>query len=113
MVVIGSAIGSGGFLAYGAAGGGLQPFTVGEPLPSGHEVAFLAAKLELALLDLRTAPAGTVRGRLGVERPLRFVGGQFAADWPAQGNDVQPSILLAEFDALFFSSRVTPARVIH
>jgi len=112
MVVIGAAFGRGGFYAYGASGGGLQPFTVGEPRAEAMEAPFLAAGLKLALVDLRTAPSGPVHDWLASSRPLRFVGGTFAADWPAQGNDVQASVLTDEFDALFFAAEVTPARLL-
>jgi erythromycin esterase len=111
MVVIGTAFARGGFYAYG---NGLRAFEVGAPRPESREAAALEAGLALALLDLRAAPAsGPVRAWLDEPRPLRFVGGQFDEAWPAQGNDVQPSRLSAEFDALFFAAEVTPSRLIH
>ncbi len=110
MVVIGTAFARGGFHAYGQ---GLRAFTVGAPRADSREAACLAAGLSLALLDLRTAPAdGPVRAWLDEPRALRFVGGQFDEAWPAQGNDVQPSRLAAEFDALFFVAEVTPSRLL-
>lgn len=110
MVVIGTAFARGGFHAYG---NGLRAFTVGAPRPESRETAFVEAGLELALLDLRTAPAaGPVRAWLDEPRPLRFVGGQFDEAWPEQGADVQPSRLAAEFDALFFVAEVTPSRLL-
>lgn len=112
MVVIGAALGRGGFYAYGASGGGLQAFTLGAPRAEAQEVPFLAAGLKLALVDLRAAPAGPVHDWFASSRPLRFVGGTFAADWPEQGNDVQASVLTDEFDALFFAAEVTPARLL-
>jgi erythromycin esterase len=109
MVVIGTAFARGSFHAYG---GGLRAFTVGDPLPESHESALLAAGLRLALLDLAHAPArGPVRAWLDASRPLRFVGGTFDDAWPAQGNDVQPSRVAAEFDALFFAAESTPSRL--
>jgi len=110
MVVIGSAFARGSFRAYG---NGLRAFTVGAPRPDGHESAFLAAGLRLALLDLRTAPTdGAIRTWLDTPRPLRFVGGTFDEAWPSQGNDVQSSRLAAEFDALFFAPESTPSRLL-
>lgn len=112
MVVIGSAFARGGFHAFGAAGGGLQPFTVGDPRPGAVEEPFLAAGLASALVDLRTAPAGAAREWLETPHPLRFVGGQFAAGWEEQGNDVQPSVLARDYDALFFVAEVTPGKLL-
>jgi len=111
MVVIGSAFARGGFYAFG---NGLRAFTVGAPKPGSREAAFLAAKLGPVLLDLRTAPKdGPVRAWLDEPLPLRFVGGQFDDAWPAQGADVQPSRLAAEFDALFFVPETTPSRLLN
>jgi erythromycin esterase len=110
MVVIGSAFARGGFYAFGASGGGLQPFTVGAPRPGAVEEPFVAAGLTSALVDLRTAPAGPARAWLEASHPLRFVGGQFAAGWEEEGNDVQPSVLARDYDALFFVADVTPAK---
>jgi erythromycin esterase len=108
MVVIGTAFGSGGFHAYG---NGLRAFTVGAPRAGMREEAFLAAGLALALVDLRKAD-GPVRAWLEEPLPLRFVGGTFDEAWPAQGGDVQPSRLGAEFDALFFAAEVTPSKLL-
>lgn len=110
MVVIGTAFARGGFHAFG---NGLRAFTVGAPRPESHEAALLAAGLERALLDLRTAPGdGPVRAWLAEPHPLRFVGGQFDDSFPAQGADVQPARLVAEFDALLFVAESTPSRLL-
>jgi erythromycin esterase len=112
MVVIGSAFARGGFHAFGAAGGGLQAFTVGTPRSGAVEEPFLAAGLTRALVDLRTAPEGPARAWLEASHPLRFVGGQFAAGWEEEGNDVQPTRLAHDYDALFFVAEATPAKLL-
>lgn len=110
MVVIGTAFARGGFHAYG---NGMKAFSVGDPKPESREAAFLAAGLERALLDLRSAPAdGPVRAWLDAPLPLRFVGGQFDPSYPEQGADVQPSRLAFEFDALFFVAESTPSHLV-
>lgn len=110
MVVIGTAFARGTFHAFG---NGLRAFEVGSPHVESHEAAFLAAGLELALIDLASAPAeGPVRAWLDSPHPLRFVGGNFDASWPEQGADVQPSRLAAEFDALFFAAESTPSKLL-
>jgi erythromycin esterase len=113
MVVIGSAFARGGFHAFGAAGGGLQAFTVGAPRAGAVEEPFLAAGLTRALVDLRTAPAGPARDWLEASHPLRFVGGQFADGWEEEGNDVQPTRLAHDYDALFFVAEATPAKLLN
>lgn len=111
MVVIGTAFARGRFHAFGR---GLEAFEVGAPRPESHEAAFLAAGLEMALIDLASAPAdGPVRAWLDLPHPLRFVGGTFDAAWPEQGADVQDSRLAAEFDALFFVAGSTPSRLLN
>lgn len=110
MVVIGTAFGQGRFHAYGR---GLEAFELGPPRPEGPEAACLAAGLRLALLDLAGAPEeGPVRAWLTTPHPMRFVGGAFDPAFPAQGNDVQPSRLAQEFDALLFVAESTPSRLL-
>ncbi|HEX6886057.1 MAG TPA: erythromycin esterase family protein, partial [Planctomycetota bacterium] len=110
LVVIGTAFGQGRFHAYGR---GLQAFELGPPRAEAHEALLSAAGLELALLDLGSAPAdGPVRAWLTTPRPLRFVGGAFDPASAERGEDVLPCTLAAEFDALFFSAGSSPSRLL-
>jgi len=110
LVVIGTVFAQGGFHAYGS---GLQAFEVGAPRPGSVEAAFLAAGLEQGLIDLREAPAGPVRTWLESPHPLHFVGSTFDASWPEQGQDVLPSCLAREFDAVLFVARTRPSRLLN
>jgi erythromycin esterase len=110
MVVVGSAFGQGRFHAYGR---GLQAFELGAPGAESREAAFLAAGLRLALLDLASAPKdGPVGAWLATPAPMRFVGGAFDPEASARGEDVQPSRLTAEFDALFFTAASTASHLL-
>jgi erythromycin esterase len=110
MLVVGSAFARGSFNAYGK---GLTAFTVGDPVPESFEAALLAAGVERALLDLRSAPAdGPVHAWIAALHPVRFVGGVFDDAYVAQGGDRQPSRVAEQYDALFFVAASTPSRLL-
>jgi erythromycin esterase len=110
LVVVGAAFAQGGFRAYGAGGGGLQPFAIAAPDAGGIEAQLVEAGVTCALVDVASAPAdGPVRSWLDTPRTLRGIGGLYD---PSSGDDLHATTLPSEFDALFFVREVTPARLL-
>jgi erythromycin esterase len=110
LVVFGFTFDRGSFQAIDirAEDDGLRPFTVGAASELSLEAAFAAARIPVAVLDLRRLPeSGPVHDWLAVTRPMRSVGAIFD---PTSAFNFEQRNAAASYDAIVFVAETNAAR---